>query len=122
MSISASRTSRVCAIHTIVDIREAGISSTSGKRELDALSIRFANGGMGTLVRAARRWQAGRNYIDAFNTEAACIEESQQRASRAKQNRKVLNSGPTHFTDRSVNGTYMLSYICVPASVDPRPN
>ena len=49
------------------------------------------------------------NSIDTFNTEAACIEESQQRASRAKQNRKVLNSGPTHLTYRSVNGTYMLS-------------
>ena len=61
------------------------------------------------------------NYIDTFNTEAACTEESQHRASRAKQNRKVLNSGPTHFTYRSVNGTYMLSYICVPDSVDPRP-
>src|SRR4030095_3361119 len=61
------------------------------------------------------------NSIDTFNTEAACTEESQQRASRAKQNRKVLNSGPTHFTYRSVSGTYMLSYICVPDSVDPRP-
>ena len=61
------------------------------------------------------------NSIDTFNTEAACTEESQQRASRAKQNRKVLNSGPTHVTYRSVNGTYMLSYICVPDSVDPRP-
>jgi hypothetical protein len=61
------------------------------------------------------------NTIDTFNTEAACTEESQQRASRAKQNRKVLNSGPTHFTYKSVDGTYMLSYICVPDTVDPRP-
>ena len=61
------------------------------------------------------------NSIDTFNTQAACTEESQQRAFRAKQNRKVLNSGATHVTYRSVNGTYMLSYICVPDSVDPRP-
>jgi hypothetical protein len=61
------------------------------------------------------------NSIDTFNTEAACTEESQQRASRAKQNRKVLNSGPTYFTYRSVDATYMLSYICVPDTVDPRP-
>src|SRR4029453_5612806 len=43
------------------------------------------------------------NSIDTFNTQAACTEESQQRASRAKQNRKVLNSGPTYFTYRSPN-------------------
>jgi hypothetical protein len=61
------------------------------------------------------------NSIDTFNTQTACTEELQQKASRAKQNRKVLNSGPTHFTYKSVDRTYMLSYICVPDTVDPRP-
>jgi len=52
--------------------------------------------------------------IDTLQHPSACTEESQQRASRAKQNRKVLNSGPTHFTYKSVDGTYMLSYIAYP--------
>ena len=111
----------VCAIHTIVYIREGGISSTSGRANrmrcryvlLMVLWVLWSE----LLGDGKPEW----NYIDTFNTEAACTEESQQRASRAKQNRKVLNSGPTHFTYRSVNATYMLSYICVPDSVDPRP-
>src|SRR6266511_261150 len=121
MSISASMTSRSLRHPHIVYIREGGISSTSGRANrmrcryvlLMVLWVLWSE----LLGDGKPEW----NSIDTFNTEAACTEESQQRASRAKQNRKVLNSGPTHFTYRSVDGTYMLSYICVHDSLDPRP-
>jgi len=97
----------VCAIHTMVYIREGGVSSTSGRANrlrcryvlLMVLWVLWSE----LLGDGKPEW----NSIDTFNTQAECTEESQQRVSRAKQNRKVLNSGPTHFTYRSVNGTYM---------------